>query len=323
MNHSKALLRRLLAPICAVLLIVAAFFPYEKKAHRLRIVPGMCPAAEALLLAGDMQVLPHNRFQVIEIPWSSAVMRAFGSGAADVAVVTLDSVVRMRDAGQKLKVLMALSQSVGADALLASQGLQRMEDLKGKRVGIERGAGTYLLMNALEGAGLTIDDMETVPMFQSEMEQALQAGQVDAVVATEPWLTRLSRSGMHSLYDSSQLKVPIVYVLVASERACAASRQELVSLLKVQAAMAEKIWAGKPFPGMDAVLRRERLEADELAACLGKLHSLKAAENVKMLKHLPQMALQMEEQMVRNRVILSRPTASEWISRSFSEEAFR
>jgi len=322
MNHTKALLTRLMVPACAVLLIVVAFLPYHGKRHRLRIVPGMCPAAEALLLAGDLQRLPPSRFQVIEIPWSSAVVRAFGSGAADVAVVTLDSVVRMREAGQKLQVLMVLSQSAGADAILARQGIQRMEDLKGRRVGIERSAGTYLLVNALESAGMTMGDIEMVPMFQSEMELALQTSQVEAVVTTEPWLTRLAHSGVHRLYDSTQLKVPIMYLLAASERACSGSREDLVSLLKVQAEMAEKIWAGKPFPGMDAVLRRERMDAGQLAACLGKLHSLKPPENAAMLKQLPQMALQMEEQMLRNRIILTRPGTGEWINRSFSEEAF-
>ena len=323
MNIPLALLQRLLAPICAVLLIVAAFFPYQQNAHRLRIVPGMCPAAEALLLAGDLQMLPASRFQVIEIPWTSAVVRAFGSGAADVAVVTLESVMRMREAGQKLKVLMALCQSAGADAILARQGIQQMLDLKGKRVAIERSAGAYLLVNALESAGMTMKDIETVPMFQSEMEQALQAGQVDALLATDPWLTRLSRSGTHSLYDSSQLKVPIVYLLVANDRACAASREDLVSLLKVQADMEEELWTGKPFPGMDAVLRRERLNADELAACLMRLRPLKKTENAKMLKKLPQLALQMEEQMIRNGIILTRPASGEWINSSISEEAFR
>jgi len=58
MNYLKALLQRLLAPICAALLIVAAFFPYQNKKHLLRIVPGMCPAGEALLVARDLEALP-------------------------------------------------------------------------------------------------------------------------------------------------------------------------------------------------------------------------------------------------------------------------
>jgi NitT/TauT family transport system substrate-binding protein len=191
MKKLKAILPRMLAPICALLLIVAAVLPYEETKPRLRIAPGVWPAAEALLLAGDLQILPPSRFQVIEIPWSSAVMRAFGSGAADLVVVTLEELMRMRDAGQKLKVLMVLNQSAGADALLVHAGVQRLEDIRGKRVGIERSAGFYLLISALENAGMSMKDIDAVPMFQSEMDQALQSGQVDAVAVADPWLVSI------------------------------------------------------------------------------------------------------------------------------------
>ena len=320
MKETKAMLQRFLPLLLAMLLLAAAFLPHHEKKSRLRIVPGVWPAAEPLLVAGDLQILPPNRFQIIEITWSSAVVRAFGSGAADVAVVTFDTVLRMREAGQKLKVLKILNQSEGADAVLARPEIQRLQDLKGKRIGVERSAGSYLLANALESVGMTMKEIEMVPMFQSEMEPAMLAGQVEAAVVTDPWLTKLSNSGTHSLYDSTQLKVPITYLLVASERACMSSREELESLLQVQEEMAETIWAGKPFLGMDAVLRRENLNAAELSSCLGRLRRLNKAENEKMLKQLPQLAQQMEEQMIRNGIITSKPAAGKWIDGSFTKE---
>jgi len=323
MNSLKSLLQRLLAPLCAVLLLIAAFPPYPKEKKPLRVVPGVWPAGEALLVARDLDTLPRRHFHVIEIPWASAVVRAFANGAADVSVVTMDNVIRMREAGQKFQVLMALSQSAGADAVLVREGIQHLEDLKGKRVAVERGAGTYLLINALESVGLTQAETVPVPMFQSEMELALQNGQVDAVVVAEPWLTKLSRNGVRSLYDSTQLKVPIIYVLVASERACAESREELVSLLKAQADMARKIGTGNPFPGMEAAARRERVDAKDLAAGLSRLRSLQKAQNAEVLKQLPQMSQQMVEQLLRNDVIRTRPATDGWINLSFSEEAFR
>lgn len=323
MNDSKALLKRFLPPLCAVLLLTASFFPYEEGKSRLRVVPGVWPVAEPLLVANDQQLLPPNRFQLIEIPWASAVVRAFGSGAADVAVVTLDSVVRMREAGQKLRVLMVLSKSAGTDAMVAPPNIQRLQDLKGKLVAVERSAGSYLLANALESAGMTIGDIEAVPMFQSEMELALEGKEVEAIVATDPWLTKLSKDGRHRLYDSTELKVPILYLLVASERACTSFRPELVSLLRVQAAMAEKMWTEKNFPGMEAVLRREQLNAEELAACLLRLHALNKTESAEMLKKLPAMALEMEDLMIRNGIIKTKPNAVEWIDGSIMKEAFQ
>jgi NitT/TauT family transport system substrate-binding protein len=323
MKDTKALVKRFLPLLCAALLLAASFFPYQVKRSRLRIVPGLWPAAEPLLVARDLQVLPPDRFQVIEIPWSSAVIRAFGSGAADVAVVTLDGVLRMQEAGQKLKVIMVLSQSTGADALLAKTEIQRLQDLKGKRVGVERTTGSYLLASALESAGMSLGEIEMVPMFQSEMEPALQGGQVEAAVVTEPWLTKLSRADTHNLYDSRQLKVPIMYLLVASERACATSRAELVALLQAQASMAKMIWGDKPFPGMEAVLRRENLTAEELPACLARMQPLNQSKNEEMLKQLPQLARQMEEQMIHSGILKTKPMNGEWIDGSFMKEAFQ
>lgn len=321
MKDTMALLRRFLPLISAVVLLAASFFPYQEPRTRLRVVPGIWPAAEPLLVAGDLQILPPDRFQIIEIPWSSAVARAFGSGAADVAVVTLDGALRMREAGQRLRVLMVMSQSTGSDAIMARQHIQRLQDLKGKRVGVERSAGSYLLVNALESVGMSMADVEAVPMFQSEMQQSLQAGQVEAVVVMNPWRSKISLQGTRSLYDSSQLKIPILYLLVASERACDTSRKELVSLLKAQAEMTDKIWGGKPFQGMDAVLRRENLNADELASCLRQLRPLNKSEGMKMLNQLPQLAVEMEEQMIRSGIIKTRPAGSEWINGTFVKEA--
>ncbi len=87
--------------------------------------------------------------------------------------------------------------------------------------------------------------------------------------------------------------------------------------------MAKEIWAGQPFQGMDAVLRRENLTAEELPACLARLHPLNPAENEEMLRQLPQLARQMEELMIRGGILTTKPANSEWIDSSFTKEAFQ
>lgn len=328
MNESKALLKRLLAPLCALLLLLAAaFFPHLEEPHRLRVAPGLWPGSEALLLASDLKVLPAAQIQIIEIPWASAVMRALGSGAVDVAVVTLDGVLRMREAGQKLRVLLVLDQSVGADAVVARQEFLDMASLKGQRVGVDvRGVGAYLLINALEKAGLTLSDVRVVPLIQSEMESAMQAGEVEAVVVSEPWLTGLQSAGRHRLYDSSELKTPILRVVVAAERAWLSSRDELATLLKIHAAMAKQMRAGKPADGMAPILRREKLSAEEFAKCLTRVRPLDGVENAAMLEganpKLAELATLLEEQMLRHGLLKSPPATDEWIDPTLFKEAF-
>lgn len=328
MNDIRAFLRRLAVPLCALLLLVVGMaFPRTERKQRVRVAPGTWPGAETLLLANDLNKLPASRFQVIEIPWSSAVMRALGNGAADVAVVTLDSVLRMRESGQKLRVLMVLDQSTGGDAVLARAGIQDMQGLRAKTVGVDvRGAGGCLLIQALEQAGMTMGDIKAVPLIQSEMEQALELSAVDAVVVSEPWLTRLRQKGLHSVHDSAQQQIPILRVLVASERACAAYRDELMILMKTHVAMTAQIRSGTPFQGMEMVLRRQKLQTEEFVEALKHWKPLTASENAEMLTgenpKLLQLAASMEELMIHRGLLRTKLGTSPWIDPTFFKEAW-
>ena len=243
-----------------LLLVTGLLLPRPERLPRLRVSPGLWPGSEAIVLAHAQGRLPADQFQLIELPWSSAAMRALGNGAADVAVVTLDGVLRMREAGQELRVLMVLDESRGADAVLAGNDVTKMEGLRGKRVGVDvRGVGIYVLINALESARMKVEDLKVVPMIQPEMEQALADGAVDAVVASEPWASRLRQAGRHVVYDSRQLHVPVMRMVVASGDACRKFRPELVALLRAQAALTEAVWTCDDLPDMAMLLRRERL----------------------------------------------------------------
>ncbi|MCB1277097.1 ABC transporter substrate-binding protein [Prosthecobacter sp.] len=329
MNHSNAFLKRLLIPLCATLLLVAVFFyPEKEQERRLRVAPGMWPGAEALLLANEFKALPSDQFQIIEIPWSSAVIRALGSGAVDVAVTTLDNVLRMREAGQKVRVILVLDQSFGADAIVAGRNFPDLQSLKGRKVGVDlRGVGAYLLMNALEAAGMKSADIIIVPLVQPEMELAMEAGELDAAVVSEPWLTSLKRAGMHSIYDSKQLEAPILRVLVATERACSSSRQYLKTLLKAHSNAANEIRSAPPFKGLQSILRREGLSAEEFSSCLERLHFLDVGENAEMLEgdspKLARLAAEMEKQMIKTGLLKTRAEDSTWIDPAFFKEAFR
>lgn len=316
-----------MVPFCALLLlVVAVLVPHIEKRKRVRVAPGVWPGSEGLLLAHSQEKLPAERFQMIELPWSSAVMRALGNGAADVAVVTLDGVLRMREGGQQLRVLMVLDESTGADAVMARPVISDMQGLKGKRVGVDvRGAGAYLLVCALESAGMTMNDIHMVQLIQREMESAVEAGAVDAVVASEPWLSGLRTEGLHSVFDSKQLLMPVVRVLVASEKAHAQFRQELVLLLKMQMDMTRLVRTGKPFDGMEVILRRERLQFEEFVSSLDHWKPLNMEENAAMLAgdsaRLVQISAVMEEQMLRAGLLRSKPVPSDWIDATLLKEA--
>jgi len=81
---------------------------------------------------------------------------------------------------------------------LWESGAKKIEDLKGKRVGITQTGSTfhYMLGRLLETKGLKLSDVEIVPLGKlSALMAALQGKQVDAVILNEPNITKMEKAG--------------------------------------------------------------------------------------------------------------------------------
>lgn len=326
MKDLSSLAKRLMVLVGAFFLFLLGFYlPSQGRSQRLRVSPGLWPGSEAIVLAHAQGKLPEEQFQLIELPWSSAAMRALGNGAADVAVVTVDAVLRMREAGQNPRVLMVLDESTGADVVLVRDGITDVKALKGKRVGVDvRGVGAYVLVNALESVRMGMGDVRLVPLIQSEMEQAVAENTVDAVMVSEPWSSRMRQVGLREIYNSKQIGVPIMRVLVSTENVCAQFRPQLVTLLKVQLEGTRLVRGGQDFAGMELVLRREKIDAALFKAALDRWLPLDVVKNRGLLEgdhpKLAEMAEKMAEQMLRMGLLKTKPPMQTWIDPSFLKE---
>jgi NitT/TauT family transport system substrate-binding protein len=329
MAHQKPLIQRFAAPLCALLLMLGVtLIPRVETKPRLKVALSVWPGAETLVLARDLGVLPKDKIHIVELPWASAVSRTFDDGVVDVAVMTLDGVLQLRKTGDNLCVLMVMDQSTGGDALMARADLKRLQDLKGRRVGVDLyGVGMYLLVNALESAGLTLQDIETVPLIQPEIETMFASGRIDAAVASQPWMTRLTEAGMHPLYDSRELKTPILRVLVASKKACEEYKPELLELLRAQVSMMQMIRSRQRFDGIDGVLRRQQVGYEQFVQNLTHWEPLDLDANVKMLEgpapRIESLAHQIEQQMRRNGQLIATPEHPGWIDSQTIQKAWR
>jgi NitT/TauT family transport system substrate-binding protein len=98
--------------------------------------------------------------------------------------------VRHVAAGHDLVGVAALDYSEGAEALIAGPGIHRMQDLRGKRVGLERGTYLeYLLDVAAERSNVDLRDIELVD--KAVMAEDLESHRVDAIFSWEPGLDEL------------------------------------------------------------------------------------------------------------------------------------
>ena len=81
---------------------------------------------------------------------------------------------------------------------LWEQGLRKIEDLKGKRIGITQTGSTfhYMIGRLLEEKGLTLSDVELVSLGKiGALMASLQSGQVDAVILNEPNISKVEAAG--------------------------------------------------------------------------------------------------------------------------------
>lgn len=125
-----------------------------------------------------------------------AIFEAIRAGALDIAYVGDTPPIQARAAGVYLPIIATFTREVAQYRLLqhATAGVERLSDLRGKRVSLVEGSGRQVfLIEALNRAGLTLKDVQPIHLRVSELNDALRAKAVDVATITEPHVTRLSK----------------------------------------------------------------------------------------------------------------------------------
>jgi NitT/TauT family transport system substrate-binding protein len=173
------------------------------------------PGYEPLYLARSLGCYTNDSVKLVEFPSASEVSRAVRNGAIEGAAVTLDEALLLASQNVDLRVVLVLDDSHGADVILGGPGVATMDDIRGKRVGVENTAcGAYILSRALEMAGIGLHEVTVVPLDASEHEAAYNRKRVDALVTYDPIRPRLVKAGARILFDSSRIPGEVVDVLV-------------------------------------------------------------------------------------------------------------
>ncbi|MCI7734604.1 MAG: ABC transporter substrate-binding protein [Dysosmobacter sp.] len=92
--------------------------------------------------------------------------------------------------------IFALSHISNGDAVIGGPDVKTLEDLKGKKVGYSSGTSSEdILKNALEKAGLTMNDITAVDMDASNIVTAMLSGGVDACATWSPNSLKILEEG--------------------------------------------------------------------------------------------------------------------------------
>jgi sulfonate transport system substrate-binding protein len=132
-----------------------------------------------------------------EFPSGLPLLEALNVGNVDISADVADTVPIFAQAAKaRLTYFAEESPSPSAQAIVVrnESPIRQLSDLKGKKVAVTKAAGThYLLIAALNKAGLSFADIQPAYLSPADGRAAFENNKVDAWVTWEPFLTSVQR----------------------------------------------------------------------------------------------------------------------------------
>jgi NitT/TauT family transport system substrate-binding protein len=125
----------------------------------------------------------------VEFLWFDYVpsMDAYVAGKVDAVCMTNGDALVTGATGKPSVGIIINDFSNGNDMIVAAPGIESVKDLKGKKVGLEEGFVSHLLLlTGLEKAGLKAEDVTIINTPTNETPQVLASKAVDAIGAWQP-----------------------------------------------------------------------------------------------------------------------------------------
>jgi len=183
-------------------------------------------------------------FQLVYIASSPSVTAAMLGGDAEIALTGGEGNIRAYVQGATDFVFIGAVKNVFTHSILASAAVKTVEDLRGKRIGINRIGSNphFFAVQALRQTGL--DPTKDVQLMQSggspETLAALVSGNLDAACLNPPSDTQALAQGFHYVIYGPDQKIPYVATAFVTRKSVLSKRPQVIG--EFMKAMAE---AGK------------------------------------------------------------------------------
>lgn len=207
----------------------------------------------------------------VEVEWSQfpgglQLVEALHAGDLDLGVVGECPPVFAQAADAPIVYVAAEASAPEAEAILVHEDspIARVTDLRGRRIALNRGANVhYLLIRALEEAGLTYDDVEAVFLAPDEAERAFCRREVDGWAIWDPWLTSArARTRARVLRDGRGLTSNTSYYV--ARREFAQRQPELIDQILQEVERASRYARANPATAVDMLSRESGMQREAL-----------------------------------------------------------
>ncbi len=226
----------------------------------------------------------------VQFEWFEYVpsMEAFAAGKLDAVCMTNGDALVTGATGAPSKTIVINDFSNGNDMIVGQPGIEKLADLKGKKIGVEVGFVDHLLLlKGLQAAGLKESDVELVNVPTGETPKALASGDVAAIGAWQPNSGQALKAvpGSKPIYTSKDVPGLIYDVLAVNPASLSAHPEEWKKIAKVWYKVVDYFY--DPATHDDAVkimASRVNLSPEEYAKFVSGTKILKLDEAKKVFK---------------------------------------
>ena len=212
-----------------------------------------------LTLAKEAGIFKKNGLDVTikKIPQASRHL-AIQSGDIQCAATTVETWISWNANGVATKQLFQLDKSFGADGMVVRGDIATIKDLKGKTVAASApGTAPYFgLAWFLKKNGLTVKDVTIVNMEPGPAAQAFIAGQNDAAMTYEPYLSSVRAAPQSGKIIATTIDYPMVMDTFGCTPAFIAANEKAVK------AFADSYFEAVEMIGKDPAKSNEIMGAD-------------------------------------------------------------
>jgi NitT/TauT family transport system substrate-binding protein len=273
----------------------------------------------------------------VEFKWFDDYVKSMEAYAAkqidSVCVTNGDALVTGASSNAPSVAILVNDYSNGNDMVVAKPGIKSMAELKGKKVGVEVGFVSHLLlMNALKSVNLTDKDIKIVNVPTSQTPQTLQSGSVDAIVAWQPNSGQALKlvPGSTAIFTSANVPGIIYDMLVVNPKSLAERRADWVKVTKVWDKVAKFVKDEKNLDEAAKIMSaRVHLTPEEYKPIMKGTYILDLAEGQKRLAKAEGLesvygsSKVVDDFNVKNSVYKASVKVEEYIDPSFTDEALK
>ena len=254
---------------------------------KIRLAINLWPTDDLFYLAREKGFYAQEGVEVelLEISALGDSRRAFERGLVNAFSGTVPDVLEAHVGGAKLsKIVMAIDYSNGADKVLALAPLAQMEDLKGKKIGIEQSSyGRMVLLHALNLHGMTLNDVELAVLDQVYMKEALEKAEVDAVVTYAPYsIEILKNPEARALYHSGETPGAIVDIVTVAPELLEQGEDAVRRLARAWG-RALTYLETHPDEALPIMAARENIAVEEMREAIASIHMMALPEQADYL----------------------------------------